>query len=178
MLFLIAYSRCAHAVAGTAALILPTLARLIFAGVFLHYFWASALTKLNGPFAVADGCYGQIFPRAFEAAGFDATAMPSFQYLVVLFGAWAEILPPFAIVIGLFTRLAALGMIRFITLQSLTDIFGRMVGPETIGAWFNTASNELIANQRAFWMLTLVLLVVKAAGPLSADRALRQWVSG
>ena len=69
-------------------------------------------------------------------------------------------------------------MIGFVIVQSLTDIFGHMVGPETIGAWFNAASNDLIMDQRAFWILALLVLVAKGAGPLSVDRGLRQWVSG
>ena len=158
--------------------LLPTVARLVFAAVLLRYFWNSALTKLDGPFGVTDGGYGQIFPRAFDAVQFDSAALGSFHYLVVLLGAWAEILLPLAIVIGLFTRLAALSMIGFVIVQSLTDIFGHMVGPETIGAWFNAASNDLIMDQRAFWILALLVLVAKGAGPLSVDRGLRQWVSG
>ena len=158
--------------------LLPTLARLVFAAVLLRYFWTSALTKLDGPFGVTDGGYGQIFPRAFDAVGFESADLSSFHYLVVLFGAWAEMLLPLAIVIGLFTRLASLGMIGFVVVQSLTDIFGHMVGPETIGAWFDVASNDLIMDQRSFWILALLVLVTKGAGPLSVDRVLRQWVSG
>ena len=157
---------------------LPTLARLVFAAVLLRYFWGSALTKLDGPFRVTDGGYGQIFPRAFDAVGFDSSALGVFHYLVVLGGAWAEILLPLAIVVGLFTRLAALGMIGFIVVQSLTDVIGHQVGPETIGAWFDAASGSVIADQRAFWIFALLVLVAKGAGPLSVDRALRQWVSG
>ena len=52
--------------------LLPTLARLIFAGVLCHYFWASAQTKLGDSlFSLSDGAYAQIFPKAFEAAGYD-----------------------------------------------------------------------------------------------------------
>ena len=158
--------------------LLPTVARFVFAAVLLRYFWTSALTKLDGPLGVTDGGYGQIFPRAFDAVQFDSSALGSFHYLVVLFGAWAEILLPLAIVIGLFTRLAALGMTGFVIVQSLTDVFGHMVGPETTGAWFNAASNDLIMDQRAFWIVALLILVAKGAGPVSVDRGLRQWVSG
>lgn len=172
------YRRAADPLDKVGAWALPTAARLVFAAILLRYFWASALTKLDGPFSVTDGGYGQIFPRAFDAVGFDSAALGSFHYLVVLFGAWAEFLLPLAIVLGLFTRLAALGMIGFIIVQSLTDIFGHMVGPETIGAWFNATSNDLILDQRAFWVLALMILVIKGAGPLSADRIFRQWVSG
>lgn len=178
MIFLNTYNRTADAIATSADWLLPSLARLVFAAVLLRYFWTSAGTKLDGIFTVTDGGYGQIFPRAFEAVGFDSAALGPFHYLVVLSGAWAEFLLPLTIVIGLFTRLAALGMIGFVVVQSLTDIFGHMVGPETIGAWFNATSNDLILDQRAFWIMALVVLVVKGAGPLSCDRILRQWVSG
>ena len=55
--------------------LLPTLARLIFAAVLLGYFWASALTKFDGPFTPSVGAFAQIYPRAFEAAGYDAGQM-------------------------------------------------------------------------------------------------------
>ncbi len=178
MILINRYDRITIALNSMANWVLSTLARLVFAAVLLRYFWASAVTKLDGVFSVTDSGYGQIFPRAFEAVGFDSAALGSFHYLVVLCGAWAEILLPLAIVIGLFTRLAAFGMIGFIAVQSLTDIFGHMVGPETIGAWFDGASDALILDQRAFWIVVLVILVIQGAGPLSVDRGLRQWVSG
>jgi putative oxidoreductase len=150
--------------------LLSTLARLVFAAVLARYFWASALTKLAGPFTPTDGGYVQIFPRAMEAAGYDSSQLGAFATLVVLAGAWTEILLPFLIVTGLATRAAALGMIGFIMVQSLTDIYGHLVGPETIGGWFDAASDALILDQRAFWVLLLVVLVIKGAGPLSVDR--------
>ncbi|MES2145702.1 MAG: DoxX family protein, partial [Pseudomonadota bacterium] len=104
--------------------LLPSLARLVFAGVLAGYFWASALTKLDGPFLPSAGAYGQIFPRAFEAVGFDPGQLGLWHGLVVLAGAWSEFLLPALILIGLFTRLAALGMIGFVLVQSLTDIVG------------------------------------------------------
>jgi putative oxidoreductase len=149
--------------------LLPTLARLVFAGVLFGYFWASALTKLDGPFTPALGAYAQIFPKAFEAAGFDVAAMGLWHKLVVLAGAWAEFALPVLIVVGLFTRLAALGMAGFVVVQSLTDIYGH--GAEA-GAWFDRASDALILDQRAFWVLLLAVLILKGAGPLSADRLL------
>lgn len=172
------YRRAAGPLDRIGDRVLPTVARLVFAAVLLRYFWSSALTKLDGPFSVTDGGYGQIFPRAFDAVGFDSSALGGFHYLVVLAGAWAEILLPLAIVIGLFTRLAALGMIGFVVVQSLTDIFGHMVGPETTGTWFDAVSGSVIMDQRAFWILALLVLLAKGAGPLSVDRGLRQWVSG
>ena len=55
--------------------VLPLLARLVFAGVLVHYFWKSGVTKLGdgifGIFNPSLGAYAQIFPKAMEAAGFD-----------------------------------------------------------------------------------------------------------
>lgn len=149
--------------------LLPTLSRLVFAGVLLTYFWASALTKFAGPFTPSTGAYGQIFPRVFDAVGFDETKLGLWHWAVALAGAYAELILPALIVLGLLTRLAALGMVGFVLLQSVTDIFGHGVGP---GAWFDRASDGVILDQRAFWMLLLAVLIGKGAGPLSADRFL------
>lgn len=149
--------------------LLPTLARLVFAGVLFGYFWASAMTKLEGPFTPSMGSYAQIFPKVFEAAGYDVSQMGLWHRLVVLAGSWAEFVLPVLIVLGLLTRLAALGMAGFILVQSLTDIFGHGAAA---GAWFDRASDALILDQRAFWALLLAVLVLKGAGPFSADRFL------
>jgi putative oxidoreductase len=154
------------------------LARLVFAAVLAAYFWASALTKLDGVFTPSIGGFAQIFPRAMEAAGFDTSALGLWHTLVVLGGAYAEFLLPALIILGLLTRLAALGMIGFVVVQSLTDIIGHKAGPETVGLWFDRASDALIVDQRAFWLLALAVLVFRGAGPFSLDRVLRQWVSG
>jgi putative oxidoreductase len=149
--------------------VLPTLARLVFAGVLLGYFWASALTKLDGPFSPSTGAFAQIFPKAFEAVGYDAGQLGLWQWLVVLAGSWAELVLPLLIVLGLLTRVAALGMIGFVLVQSLTDIYGHGAAA---GAWFDRASDALILDQRALWLLLCAVLVCKGAGPVSADRLL------
>ena len=68
----------------------PTLARLVFAGVLLVYFWNSARTKLgDGPLGFlhpANGAYIQIFPKAAEAVGYDSSQLSTLQTLVVLGG--------------------------------------------------------------------------------------------
>jgi len=151
-------------------LALPLLARLVFAGVLLGYFWSSALTKFDGPFTPAIGAYAQIYPRAFEALGYDAAGLSLFQKLVVLAGSWAEIVLPALIVLGLATRLAALGMAGFVVVQSLTDIYGHGVDAGAIGLWFDRASDALIADQRALWLLLLAILVAKGGGILALDR--------
>lgn len=153
---------------------LPTLSRLTFAGVLFMYFWNSGMTKLGdgvfGIFSPSTGAYAQIFPKAFEATGYDASQLNAFHWAVVTGGTIAEFVLPILIVLGLLTRLSAIGMIGFIMVQSLTDIIGH--GAE-FGAWFNRMSGELIADQRAFWMLALLILVFKGAGPLSLDRLFR-----
>ncbi|WP_225027047.1 DoxX family protein [Xinfangfangia pollutisoli] len=149
---------------------LALLARLVFAAVLLRYFWASALTKFGtGPFAPSAGAYAQIFPRQLEAVGYDPAALGFFADLTVLAGTWAEILLPALIVLGLMTRPAALAMAGFVCVQSLTDIFGHGAAP---GAWFDAAPDSAIADQRAFWLLLLALLVSKGGGAVSADRLL------
>jgi len=152
---------------------LPTLARFTFAATLLIYFWHSARLKIGeGVFGFLDisRSYGQIFPRAFEAAGYDGSAMSTFQWLVSLTGTWAEFVLPLLIIVGLFTRLAALGMIGFIIVQSLTDIYGHMA--EKYGVWFDRFSDGVILDQRLFWFTVLMILVVRGAGPLSVDRIL------
>ena len=158
--------------------VLPTLARFLFAALFLMYFWVSGLTKLGdgllGVFSPSVGAYAQIFPRAMEAAGYDSSQLSLFHTWVVLAGTWAEFLLPFLIVIGLLTRLSALGMIGFVILQTLTDLYGHGAIEEasTLGAWFDKAPDAVILDQRALWVFLLLVLVVKGAGPLSVDRLL------
>ncbi len=172
------YIRLTDRLAATDA-VLPTLARLTFGGVLAGYFWASALTKFDSfPFGLSTGAYAQIYPRQMEAAGYDAGLMGVIPYLVTLFGAYAEIILPALILLGLLTRPAAAAMIGFVVVQSLTDIWGHMVGAEGLGAWFDRVADAPILDQRALWVLLLAILVIKGAGPLSVDRLTRQWVSG
>jgi putative oxidoreductase len=161
-----------------APVVLPTLARFAFAAVLLIYFWNSARTKIgDGVFGFLQpsvGGYAQIFPKAMEAVQFDISKMTAFHWLVVEAGIVAEFLLPLLIVLGLATRLAALGMIGFVLVQSLTDIYGHGIDAGTIGTWFDRASDAVILDQRAFWVLGLSVLVFLGAGPLSVDRFLRR----
>ena len=160
--------------------LLPTLARFLFAAILLMYFWVSGLTKLGdgfaGIFSPSTGAYAQIFPRVLEAAGYDASQLALWQKLVVLGGTWAEFILPLLIVIGLFTRLAALGMIGFLAVQTLTDLYGHGAWGDSkvLGAWFDRFADGIIMDQRALWVFLLLVIVVKGAGPLSFDRALRR----
>lgn len=164
--------------------LMPTLARFIFAAVLFVYYWNSGLTKLGGEglggfFSPTFNAFAQIFPKGAEAAGYDITQATVFQKLVILAGTWAEFILPILLVIGLFTRLAALGMIGFVVIQSLTDIWGHEAGAKTVGAWFDGVSDAAILDQRAFWVFLLLYLVLRGGGPLSVDRLLakRQAVS-
>lgn len=155
--------------------ILPTLARFTFAAVLLVYFWKSAWTKVGngifGLFSPSDGAYVQIFPRAMEAAGYDSSQLGVFHWAVALAGTWAEFILPALIVVGLFSRLASIGMIGFVIVQSATDIIGHGgTDAKTLGGWFDGMPDGIIMDQRLMWITVLVIIVVKGAGPLSIDR--------
>lgn len=154
--------------------VLPLLSRFTFAAVLLMYFWNSGKTKLGdgvfGFLSPSSGAYAQIFPRAFEATSYDTSQLNAFHWMVVTGGTVAEFILPLLIIIGLMTRLAALGMIGFIIVQSATDIVGH--GAD-FGDWFARASGDLIADQRAFWILGLLILVFRGAGALSLDRVFK-----
>ena len=158
--------------------VLPLLSRLVFAGVLLVYYWNSGLTKVGdglfGIFSPSLGAYAQIFPKAMEAVGYDVSQLSIFHWAVVVAGTIAEFVLPILILVGLMTRLAAFGMIGFVVVQSLTDLYGHggIAHIETVGAWFDGASDALILDQRAFWVLGLSILVFKGAGALSVDRLL------
>ena len=160
--------------------LLPTLARFLFAAIFFMYYWVSGLTKLGdgilGFLSPSVGAYAQIFPRAMEAAGYDASQLSLFHTLVVMAGTWAEFILPVLIVLGLLTRLAALGMIGFVIMQTLTDLYGHGAIGEaaTVGAWFDKAPDSIIMDQRALWVFLLLVLVFKGAGKLSLDQLLKR----
>lgn len=160
------------AIAQTSRLepLLPLMARLVFAAVLAGYFWASGLTKFDGPFSLSVGAYAQIFPKAIEAVGYDAGQLPMWMSLVAYAGSVAEMVLPLLILIGLATRFAALGMIGFVLVQSLTDIWGHGASAVTIGALFDRGSDAVILDQRALWVFLLAVLVAKGAGALSIDR--------
>lgn len=164
--------------------LVPLLARFVFAATLLMYFWFSAMTKLGdgimGVFIPSTGAYAQIFPKQMEAVVYDVSQLGLFHWAVVVAGTWAEFILPLLIVIGLFTRLAALGMIGFVVVQSLTDLYGHgaIAHAETLGAWFDRVPDSVILDQRAFWVLILVTLVIKGAGAVSIDRILSRQILG
>ncbi len=162
---------------STAPWLPGALARMVFAAVLLVYFLNSAMTKtgdgLLGLFAIQDAAYFQILPTVVEQYDYDASKIPFIPWGgIVLLGTYSEIILPILIVVGLFTRLAALGMIGFVLVQSYVDIHFHDVDSQTIGSWFDNLSDAVILDQRALWLFLLAYLVIYGAGTLSLDRVL------
>lgn len=159
--------------------LMPLAARFVFASTLLFYFWVSGLTKLGdgilGLFSPSIGAYSQIFPKQLEAVGYDVSQFGIFEWGVVMAGTYAEFILPLLIVIGLFTRVVAVGMIGFVVVQSLTDIIGHgATDTKTLGALFDRFPDGVILDQRLFWVFVLAYLVVKGAGAFSVDALLRR----
>ncbi len=152
-----------------AHMIVPTLARVVFILVLFFYFWNSAMSKFDGSiFSPTAGAFGQMFPKAAEAALYDVTQLNIFQRIVILFGTLAEIVLPVLLVVGLLTRLAAIGMIGFILVQTLVDVTGHGV---PLGSYLVSAQG--LIDQRTMWVFLFLVLIIKGAGPLSLDRLLK-----
>lgn len=161
---------------------LGLLARLVFAAVLFFYFFNSALTKIgSGPLGfldITDGAYFQILPPVMERYGFDASQVPFVPWgLIVHAGAYSELILPILLVVGLFTRIAALGMIVFVAVQTYVDIAFHGVDEKTAGALFDRFQNSAISDQRALWLFPLVYLAVRGPGLISLDAVLRRGVS-
>lgn len=156
------------------------LARLVFAAVLLMYFLNSAFTKFAGsPFAIDDAAYFQILPPIVEAYGYDASQVPFLPWgLIVYAGSYGEVILPILIVIGLFTRIASIGMIVFVAVQSYVDIAFHKADAATIGAWFDNLSNAVILDQRALWVFLLIYLVLKGPGLISLDALIGNRIAG
>lgn len=170
------YDRAVQSLESLSPAILTSLARLVFAATLLTYYLNSGWLKLGdgflGLFQPSFGAYAAIFPRAIEAAGYDASQLGVFHWAVTFAGTWAELILPILIVLGLFTRIAALGMIGFVIVQSWVDVVGHGLGAADIGSWFDRLPSAIILDQRAFWVFVLLYLVFRGGGPLSVDRFL------
>ena len=155
---------------------LGLLARLVFSSVTLLFFWSSAKTKIGDSiFSPSTGAYAQIFPKKFEAVGYDSDAMSALDTAVVLAGTYAEFILPVLVLIGLFTRLSSAGMIGFIAVMSIVDITGHGADAKTIGAFFDRFQDGVILDQRLLWIFPLVYLIIKGAGALSVASLLTRW---
>lgn len=175
------YLRLAHFIEyGIGALIMPALARFVFAALFAVYYWNSFLTKAgadySGLFQPSFNAFAQIFPKGAEAISYDISQATAFQKAIVLAGTWAELVLPALIIVGLFTRLAAIGMVGFVVLQTLTDLYGHNViaDSKTFGAWFDGAPDSIIMDQRALWVMLLLVIVFRGAGRLSLDEIIKR----
>jgi putative oxidoreductase len=149
-------------------------ARLAFASVLLFYFINSALTKIGSGFPAMfipqDNAYSQIVPMVVEKFDYDASKVPMVPYgLIVFAGTYAEFILPVLVVIGLFTRLASLGMIGFIAVMTYVDIFGHQADAKTIGMVFDRIQDSAIADQRILWLFPLIYLVLRGPGWVSID---------
>ncbi|MEC9344343.1 MAG: DoxX family membrane protein [Pseudomonadota bacterium] len=151
-------------------------ARFVFAAVLFVYFYNSWTTKVGtgfpGMLQPQITAYYQIVPWA--AGG----ELGLFDHLVVLAGTWAELALPVLIVAGLFTRVAALGMIAFIAVQTFVDVSFHGVDAETIGAWFDRFPGAVIADQRLLWLFLLSILVIRGGGAVSLDGLLSRLPGG
>ncbi len=150
-------------------------ARFVFAGVLLLYFLNSAATKTGKGFPEMFipkvGAYAQILPTVAASYGYNTSKIPFFPYdILVWAGTYAEFILPVLIILGLFTRLAGLGMIGFIAVQTFVDINFHGVDAKTIGALFDRFPDALISDQRTLWVFVLLVLVIKGGGALSLDR--------
>ena len=152
-------------------------ARFTFLAVLYPYFLNSAMTKVGpgllGFFQIQPSAYYQIALPAVEAAGGDVSAVPLLPWgLIVIAGTYAEFILPLLLVLGLFTRIAAIGMIGFVAVQTLVDITVHQVDAATIGALFDRFPDSLIADQRLLWLSLFVYLAVRGAGLVSLDTIL------
>lgn len=166
----------------TEGAVLGLLARLTFASVLLFYFWNSALTKViqRGQadgffdyFTVHGNTFAQMAPKAFENVSYDASAFGPEMWAMAYAGTYGEFVLPLLVVIGLFTRLASLGMLAFIAVMTWVDITGHHADETTIGAAFDRIQDSAIWDQRMLWAFVLIYLVIRGAGAISVDGLLR-----
>lgn len=158
--------------AGSA---LSVIVRLVFASVLVPFFLNSFQTKVDG-FGLAIGAYVQILPTYMESIGYDPSQVPAALKLPVLAGTLAELTLPLLILLGLGTRLAAFGMIGFLVVMSLTDIYGHGIDAATIGAMFDTDPYGLIADQRLLWGVLMAVLMATGGGRVSLDALVSRWL--
>lgn len=157
----------------TAAWLPGLAARFVFLATLFGYYWNAALTKIDGSiFELSTGAYAQIIPPIIEAAGYDKSAVALPWTALVYAGTYAEFVLPILLVIGLFGRLAAFGMIGFVIVQSYVDLTFHGVDAETAGAWFDRFPDSIIYDQRLLWLFPLIYLVLKGPGLVSVDALL------
>jgi putative oxidoreductase len=160
------------ALEAAAPLLIPTLARVVFAGTLLIYFWNSGLTKWgSGPFSPDLGAYIQILPRAFEAVGYDPSATRPHGHAHRAFRHLGGVHP---------ARAHRPGPIhpdrgaRHDRLRRRPEL-GRHPRPRRRpppSGLVQQHPGDVIVDQRAFWIFLLLVLVLRGGGPLSLDAIL------
>ena len=151
-------------------------ARFAFASLLLFYYLNSGWNKLgDGLFGFLNpsvGAYASVLPPVFESYGADVDAIPFYWDFVVILGTLSEIALPLLIVFGLFSRIAALGMIFFIFVQSYVDVAFHGLGGKFVGAMFDRLPDAIIFDQRMMWVFALLMIVANGPGKLSLDHLL------
>jgi putative oxidoreductase len=151
-------------------------ARVVFASVLLLYYLNSSWGKFSdgvfGFLSPSSGAYVSILPKVMEANGYDENALAWPYDVIVYLGTWTEFVLPLLIVVGLFSRLAALGMIFFVIVQSYVDVTQHGLDAKSVGAMFDRMPDAIIWDQRLLWVFVLVVIVVHGAGRLSLDHLL------
>lgn len=149
--------------------------RLTFLLTLYIYYLNSAKTKVGdgiiGFFQVTDGAYIQIAGPAFEAAGYEQSGLSFPSHLMVFMGTYGEFILPILVILGLFARVGALGMIAFIFVQTYVDVTAHSVA---LGTLLNGQPSELI-DQRMFWCIPLLYITLKGPGAISLDNLLGRW---
>ena len=189
--------------------LLSLLVRFSFLAVLWMWLWNSAVTKVYNSregfsFTPKLGAYGQMFPTQFEAAGYDVSQMGTLYHVLVWAGTYGEFILPILLILGLFTRTVALGMIVFMGVLTYVDVYGHKIKeralegyekaraaieeagnipgsirqfvrePDPIGRWFDGIVDAPIVDVRTFWIVALLVLVAKGGGWLSLDSLLRR----
>lgn len=154
-------------------------ARFAFASLLLVYYLNSAWNKLgDGLFGFLNpslGAYASIIPPVFDRYGNTVENVPFFPWdLIVIVGTLGELVLPILVVIGLFGRIAAIGMIVFVVVQSFVDVMYFEVTGKYLGAMFDRFPDAIIFDQRMLWIFVLAMIVVNGPGKLSLDYLLRR----
>lgn len=153
---------------SVGASVMSFIARFLITSVLLRFFINSFLTKIDG-FGLSAGAFMQILPKQMAAVGYDPGAISWPLHLVVLAGTLAEPLLPLLVILGLATRPAALGMIGFVLVMSLTDIYGLGVDAATVGRMFDGDPYGVILDQRLLWGFLLLVPLWLGGGAASLD---------
>ena len=152
--------------------------RFAFASVLLTYYLNSAWGSLDGSLlnvlSPNDGAFAAMVPPVMEAAGYDKAEVAWPWHVFVTLGVIGELVLPVLIVLGLLTRIAAVGMIVVVFVQSYVDVVFHGLEEKSVGAAFDRFPDAVIFDQRLLWVAILAVIAVRGPGTLSVDRLLRR----